>query len=108
MSPTGGTAPPEAKAYHGAHLTITFDAARCLHAAECVRGLPHVFDAKARPWIRPDAAAARDLIDVIHRCPSGALQYTPNDDNFEPESGTQPAAVIRSPAGRLYVHGEVI
>jgi uncharacterized Fe-S cluster protein YjdI len=55
-------------------LVVTFDPARCIHAATCVRLLPAVFDAKARPWIRPDAADATAILDVVRRCPSGALK----------------------------------
>ena len=43
------------KEYRGRDVTISFDASRCLHAAECVRGLPEVFDTSQRPWIQPDA-----------------------------------------------------
>ena len=28
------------KAYEGRSITVTFEAGRCLHAAECVPGLP--------------------------------------------------------------------
>ena len=46
------------KRYMGSVIHVTFDGARCIHAAECVRGLPTVFDTKRRPWILPTAAAA--------------------------------------------------
>lgn len=42
------------KAYEGPSITVTFEAGRCLHAAECVHGLPEVFDTARRPWIQPD------------------------------------------------------
>ncbi|MEU4998577.1 (4Fe-4S)-binding protein [Streptomyces sp. NPDC021622] len=67
MSPSGP--------YRGDLITVTFDARRCLHAAECVRGLPQVFDTGRRPWISPGAAPADDVAEVVRRCPSGALQY---------------------------------
>ncbi len=59
--------------YASAHAVVTWDAARCIHAAECVRGLPEAFDPHAKPWIRPDAADAASLAEVVNRCPSGAL-----------------------------------
>lgn len=62
------------KRYTGADITVTFDAQVCRHAAECVRGLPAVFDTKARPWIQPDNATADEVAEVVARCPSGALQ----------------------------------
>lgn len=63
------------KAYPGKRIVVTFDGEVCQHAAECVRGLPEVFDTKQRPWIQPDAAPADQVAEVVRRCPSGALQY---------------------------------
>jgi uncharacterized Fe-S cluster protein YjdI len=63
------------KAYEGAEVTVSFDNEVCEHAAECVRGLPAVFDVKRRPWINPDGAAPAEVAAQVRRCPSGALQY---------------------------------
>ncbi|MEV1044402.1 (4Fe-4S)-binding protein [Streptomyces sp. NPDC049916] len=63
------------RSYEGRSVTVTFEAALCRHAAECVRGLPEVFDTARRPWIQPDAADAGRVVDVVRRCPSGALRY---------------------------------
>ncbi|WP_367126184.1 (4Fe-4S)-binding protein [Streptomyces phytohabitans] len=63
------------KAYEGRSVIVTFEAGRCRHAAVCVHGLPEVFDPGARPWVRPDAAEAERVVEVVRRCPSGALRY---------------------------------
>ncbi|MGW7757488.1 (4Fe-4S)-binding protein [Streptomyces violaceusniger] len=65
----------EKKTYQAQSISVTFEARRCLHAAECVQGLPEVFDIAKRPWIQPDNATAERLAEVVRRCPSGALQY---------------------------------
>jgi uncharacterized Fe-S cluster protein YjdI len=62
------------KTYTGTRVDVSFDVAVCQHAAECVRGLPEVFDTRRRPWILPDGAAAERVVDVVGRCPSGALR----------------------------------
>ncbi|WP_103504330.1 (4Fe-4S)-binding protein [Streptomyces sp. SM12] len=69
------------RAYRGRSITVTFEAGRCQHAAECVRRLPEVFDPAARPWIRPDGADVERVAEVVGRCPSGALRHarTPVD-----------------------------
>lgn len=67
--------------YEGTALTVVYDSQRCIHAAECVHGLPEVFDVERRPWVAPDAAAADQVAEVIGRCPSGALHYQPNQPN---------------------------
>lgn len=65
------------KTYVGPIVDVSFDGAVCQHAAECVRGMPAVFDTGKRPWIDPAVAASAVLADqlraVVGRCPSGAL-----------------------------------
>jgi len=64
-----------ARAYTAPGVTLFYDRGRCLHFAECVRGLPQVFDVANRPWIQPQNASADDVAEVVRRCPSGALHY---------------------------------
>jgi uncharacterized Fe-S cluster protein YjdI len=56
-------------------IRVTYDPGVCNHAAECVRGLPQVFDSKAQPWIQPQNADPNAVAEQVRRCPSGALQY---------------------------------
>ena len=63
------------KTYSGKDVDVSFDPEVCIHAANCVRGLPAVFDMKRRPWITPDAAPADEVVAQVRRCPSGALQF---------------------------------
>ncbi|MFJ4832036.1 (4Fe-4S)-binding protein [Streptomyces sp. NPDC088747] len=95
----------EQKAYQTESITVTFEARRCLHAAECVHGLPEVFDTTKRPWIRPDKASADRLAEVVRRCPSGALQYELVDSGTE--TPDRPTTIARSSAGQLTVRGEL-
>jgi CDGSH-type Zn-finger protein/uncharacterized Fe-S cluster protein YjdI len=71
--------PAKIHRYTGAAATISWDAGRCIHAAECVHRVPASFDPKAKPWIRPDAAQAQALADAVNHCPSGALSMTHAD-----------------------------
>lgn len=95
----------KAKAYDGKRVTVTYDAGRCLHAAECVRGLPEVFDTGRRPWVQPDGAGPERVAEVIRRCPSGALQYELAEGPAEEPD--RPTTVVRSPAGQLVLRGEL-
>lgn len=63
------------KTYTGKDVNVSFDSELCIHAAECVKGLPAVFDVNKRPWISPDGATKEEVIEVVKRCPSGALEY---------------------------------
>jgi uncharacterized Fe-S cluster protein YjdI/CDGSH-type Zn-finger protein len=58
---------------------MAFSAAWCIDGAECVRGLPAVFEPQARPWTQPDKASADARVSVVARCPPGALQAIHDD-----------------------------
>jgi CDGSH-type Zn-finger protein/uncharacterized Fe-S cluster protein YjdI len=91
--------------YKGRFLTVHYDPRRCIHAAECVRGLPTVFDPARRPWIDPERAGPEKLIAVIERCPTGALHYERSDGG--PSEMAPSENVVRVAAdGPLYVHGD--
>lgn len=66
------------KLYVGPIVDVSFDAAVCQHAAECVRGMPGIYDTGKRPWISTDEVDTPELADefrkVTRRCPTGALQ----------------------------------
>ncbi|MFF6773196.1 (4Fe-4S)-binding protein [Streptomyces sp. NPDC012637] len=97
---------PKLKEYDGEGITVTFEPRRCLHAAECVHGLPSVFDLSKRPWVQPDEAAPDLVAEVVRRCPSGALRYHLADDSAEPPDS--PTTVRRMPDGRLVVRGDLV
>ena len=63
------------QAYAAPEVTVFYDQGRCRHYAECVRGLPQLFDPTRRPWIRADLADAQAVAEVVRRCPTGALHY---------------------------------
>jgi uncharacterized Fe-S cluster protein YjdI len=94
------------KRYRGEAVDVSFDPARCRHAAECLRGLPAVFDAKRRPWILPDGAEPGDVVRVVARCPTGALR-THLTDPTAGEQPTAPTEVTALPGGPLLVRGDL-
>uniref|UniRef100_A0AAU2JWW8 (4Fe-4S)-binding protein n=1 Tax=Streptomyces sp. NBC_00049 TaxID=2903617 RepID=A0AAU2JWW8_9ACTN len=96
----------EPKAYDGKRVTVTYETGRCLHAAECVRGLPEVFDVRRQPWVQPDGADPERVAEVIRRCPSGALQYRLVEGPAEEPD--RPTTVVRSAAGQLVMRGELL
>ena len=40
--------------YENDDIKVSWDLKRCIHAKECVHGLPEVFDITKKPWINPD------------------------------------------------------
>ena len=92
--------------YEGKERVVTYDLKRCIHAAECVHGLPQVFDPKARPWISPDAADLDALQDTVSRCPTGAL-HLERADGAAGEKPSEENTVMVAADGPLYVRGEI-
>jgi uncharacterized Fe-S cluster protein YjdI len=93
------------RVYSGEHVDVSFDAARCRHAAECLRGLPAVFDTHRRPWILPDGADPEAVVAVVARCPTGALRTHAKD--ITPEAAPPVTAVEPLPGGPLLVRGDL-
>ncbi len=47
-------APAAGRAYANDRIEVTWEPAFCIHVAECLRGLPAVFDNQRQPWIIVD------------------------------------------------------
>jgi CDGSH-type Zn-finger protein/uncharacterized Fe-S cluster protein YjdI len=86
-------------------VTVTYDPTRCIHAAECVRRLPPVFDTSVARWIRPERASVDEVMATVARCPTGALQAKRADGVIEVPAVPVTAQVTAR--GPVYVRGEV-
>ncbi len=92
--------------FEGETLTVHYQSKRCIHAAECVNGLPAVFDPDKRPWIQVDNADAASVIEVVGACPTGALQCEgPAADEDDSELGPNIVSIVEG--GPVYVSGNV-
>ncbi|HLR26446.1 MAG TPA: CDGSH iron-sulfur domain-containing protein [Fodinibius sp.] len=85
-------------------VTVEYDQERCIHAAECVKSLPSVFDTQKRPWIQPDNAKAKQIKQAIQHCPTGALKYKDAGSDEQAEARN---AIIISPDGPVYLRGDI-
>ncbi|VVB72526.1 Divergent 4Fe-4S mono-cluster [uncultured archaeon] len=92
------------KVYSNGDIVVIWDAAKCIHARECVKGLPQVFNRDKSPWVDMDAASSEEIMGVVDRCPSGALTYKKLG---KPECAKTPSSRIRvAKNGPLLVEGE--
>ena len=87
-------------------ITVSWSKRRCIHVAECVRGLPAVFEPGSVPWIEPAKAAADLVAEVVRRCPTGALHYERHDGGaVEPVPTVN--VVVPDPDGPFYLSGDI-
>lgn len=61
------------KEYTNGKVTILWEADKCIHAANCAKGLPEVFKPREKPWIQMGAVSSEDIVAQVKQCPSGAL-----------------------------------
>jgi uncharacterized Fe-S cluster protein YjdI len=86
-------------------IDIAYDARRCIHAAECVNGLPAVFDAARRPWILPTGASPDAIAAVIAKCSTGALHFT-RLDGGAPEKAPEHTTILPTPGVAMSRRGK--
>jgi len=94
------------RTYESEDITVTYDLKRCIHAAECVRGLRAVFDPDQRPWIQPQKSGAEEIAETVRHCPTGALHYEmKKSDGKEQVPDTNTVTVTRD--GPVYLRGDI-
>jgi len=87
-------------------ITVTWSRLRCNHVAECIRGLPVVFQPGRRPWVDPARAAVDRVAEVVCRCPTGALHYERHDGGAaEPVPAENVVTPMRH--GPLHLRGDI-
>lgn len=92
--------------YKADGVIVRYDVNRCIHAAECVRGLPAVFNPDGKPWIRLELATPQRIAEVVARCPTGALTADLGDGRcYEPTPAIAEVTVCED--GPLYVRGQI-
>ena len=63
------------KTYENDEIMVFWNPKLCVHVAECVKGNPDVFAPARRPWVDVNAAPAKEIAEIIDRCPAQALMY---------------------------------
>ncbi len=92
------------KRYPGENADIRYSIKRCIHAEECILRLVSVFNKDARPWIDANGASTQEIMNVVARCPSGALHVQPKDGTL-PETPAERNVVVLWRNGPLQFRG---
>ena len=63
------------KEYSNGEITVYWKAELCIHSANCLMGMPRVFNNKRKPWINVTGADSKEIMKTVDSCPSRALTY---------------------------------
>ena len=93
------------KKYSNGEVTVVWEPGKCIHAGKCVRGLPEVFDTKAKPWINIEGADTKSIINQVKNCPSGALSILENENSEEQRTSNTHVELMKN--GPMVIDGEI-
>jgi uncharacterized Fe-S cluster protein YjdI len=99
------------KKYSNGEVTIVWQPSVCIHSTLCWRGenaLPEVFSPAEKPWIKPEGAETKRIIEQIKQCPSGALSYYMNNEKEQNAEVSAESIVEVSENGPLLVYGNIV
>lgn len=97
--------PDRLDAYAGKQVTIRDNRGVCCHAGACTSGAPSVWRMGQEPWIDPDGADVDTVVEIVGRCPSGALSAAGEGVAAEDDGGAP--AIQVSKDGPYHVRGAV-
>lgn len=94
--------------YKTNEITVSYAPDVCVHAAECVKGLPKVFNPLKKPWVNINAASANDIAETVKKCLTGALQYKmKNEIKTIKEVKMEKTKITVMPDGPLMIEGNL-
>jgi len=96
----------KAKTFAGAQVDVTWDGELCIHVSECGRAKGDLFVGGRDPWCEPDATSTEEVVDVVERCPSGALYYARKDGSGSEKAAAENTATV-AVNGPLFLRGEL-
>ena len=68
----------QSRSYTNGEITVYWRPELCIHSANCLIGLPGVFDSSERPWVNINGASSKEILKTVDTCPSRALLYLKN------------------------------
>ncbi|MEM7437042.1 MAG: CDGSH iron-sulfur domain-containing protein [Myxococcota bacterium] len=92
--------------FAGTKVDVDWDERLCIHIGECGRANNDLFVGGRKPWCQPDGVAPDEAIEVVGRCPTGALTYE-RKDGGPAETADSENVVHVMYNGPLFVRGDL-
>lgn len=89
--------------YTGKDADVSWDGRLCIHVGECGRASNDLFIGGRDPWCDPDTVPADEALEVVKRCPTGALAVA-RGETEAPDPENQAVIANRGP---IYLRGEL-
>ncbi len=92
--------------FTGEKIDVQWDSRLCIHIGECSYASGDLFVSRREPWCQPDLVSQDNTMEVVSRCPSGALSYQVKDGSTtETPAAKNTVQVVYN--GPLYVQGDL-
>ncbi len=98
--------PSNMREYESNDIVVHFDNKRCIHAGECVKRLPGVFERDRKPWVDPSQGTGDAVAEVVVQCPTGALSFSRKDGGVE-ETAPERNYMTVVADGPIYARGDI-
>lgn len=92
--------------YRGNDAEVDWDGRLCIHIGECGRAEGELFVGGRKPWCQPDLVPVENVLEVVKRCPTGALSLR-RKDGGPVETAAEENTVTVANNGPLYVRGKL-
>ncbi len=92
--------------YPGNEVNVQWDGRLCIHIGECGRAEGELFVGGRKPWCNPDLASQDEVVDVVQRCPTGALTYQFKDAQLNEQAAEQNTITVTY-NGPFFFHGDL-
>lgn len=93
------------KIYQTEEVKILWNSEKCIHAAECIKGAPRVFNPKQRPWVQLENDTAENIRSTVANCPSGALTVVEELDQVRIDAPETEITIVQN--GPAIVSGTI-
>lgn len=92
--------------YPGKAASVSWNGKLCIHIGECGRASGDLFVGGRKPWCQPDMSPNEEVVDVVLRCPTGALSVDFADGSYK-ETPAESNTVHVAYNGPLFLKGDL-